>query len=65
MLREFSSHTMFPVSCVTCPVSSLKKVGQSGGANWWTVCYQWGLPRLVFQIVRYWNYPAYMFFRIN
>ena len=25
----------------------LKKIGQSGGASRWTVCYQRGLPRLV------------------
>ena len=24
-----------------------KKIGQSGGASWWRVCYQRGLPRLV------------------
>ena len=23
-------------------------IGQSGGASRWRVCYQWGLPRLVF-----------------
>ena len=26
----------------------LKKIGRSGGASWWRVCYQRGLPRLVF-----------------
>ena len=25
-----------------------KKIEQSGGASWWRVCYQRGLPRLVF-----------------
>ena len=24
-----------------------KKIGQSGGARQWRVCYQWGIPRLV------------------
>ena len=47
------------MSCVTCHMSTknlkkLKKniytseiIGQSGGASWWMVCYQRGLPRLV------------------
>ena len=26
----------------------LEKNGQSGGASWWRVCYQRGLPRLVY-----------------
>ena len=26
-----------------------QKIGQSGGANRWRVCYQRGLPRLVFK----------------
>ena len=25
-----------------------EKIGQSGGGSWWRVCYQRGLPRLVF-----------------
>ena len=29
-------------------LASLKKIRQSGGAGRWRVCYQWGLPRLVF-----------------
>ena len=29
-------------------VLSFRKIGQSGGASWWRVCYQRGLPRLVF-----------------
>jgi hypothetical protein len=27
----------------------MSRVGQSGEAYWWRVCYQWGLPRLVYQ----------------
>ena len=54
---------MYHVSSVTCHVSRVtgpmskklhfffflhkKKFGQSGGASWWSVCYQRGLPRLV------------------
>ena len=29
----------------------LKKIGQSGGASGWRVCYQRGLPRLVFTLL--------------
>ena len=46
-----------PVTChlspVTCHMSCviffniLKKIGQSGGASWWRVGYQRGLPRLI------------------
>ena len=47
------------VSHITCHMShvkiifsdikkSLKKSEQCGAASWWRVCYQWGLPRLVF-----------------
>ena len=49
-----------PVTCQMSPVIckqnlkqksktklSFKKIGQSGGASWWRVCYQRGLPRLV------------------
>ena len=49
---------MCHVSHVTCYASqvkkkiqhflSLKKIGQYGGPSWCRVCYQWGLPRLVF-----------------
>ena len=46
-----------PVTChmshVSCHVSFFfclrKKIGQSGGASRWRVCYQRGLPRLVLQ----------------
>ena len=24
-----------------------EKIGQSGGASWWRVCYQWGLPHII------------------
>ena len=40
------------MSCVTCHVSHVKchifLGGQSGEAYWWRVCYQRGLPRLVY-----------------
>ena len=29
-------------------INTFKKIGQSGGASRWRVCYQWDLPRLVF-----------------
>ena len=35
------------VSCVTCPGSPV--TCQIGGASWWRVCYQRGLPRLVYK----------------
>ena len=48
------SHVTCHVSCVTCHMSHViffffyvKKIGQSGGASRWRVCYQRGLPRLV------------------
>ena len=46
------SRVTFDVSYVTCQVSAIifliKKIGQSVEANWMRVCYQRGLPRLVF-----------------
>ena len=57
------SHVTCHLSRVTCPLSHvsflfyfflfkkkniLKKIWQSCGASWWRVCYQRGLPRLVF-----------------
>ena len=42
------SCVMCQVSCVTCQVSG----GQRGGASRWRVCYQQGLPRLVFRSLR-------------
>ena len=50
---------MSPVTChlsrVTCHVKKkkiiLEKIGQSGGAGRWRVCYQRGLPRLVYRTV--------------
>ena len=49
---------MCHVSRVRCHVSHVtynffifKKIGLGGGASWWRVCYQWGLPRLVFEIL--------------
>ena len=41
------SHVMCPVSRVRCQVSHFYLFLQSGGASWWRVCYQRGLPRLV------------------
>ena len=46
----FTPHnvTMSGVSCqVSCDIFFL----QSGGASLWRVCYQWGLPRLVFYLL--------------
>ena len=55
----YVSRVTFHVSPVTCHLSrvtnhmfffvffSLKKIGQSGGARRWRVCYQQGLPRVV------------------
>ena len=56
------SHVMCHVSTVTCHLSHvkkrihiyffyLKKIGQSGGASRWRVCYQWGLSRLVYIVL--------------
>ena len=28
-----------------------KKLGLCGGAHWWRVCYQWGLPRFAKNLV--------------
>ena len=36
------------VSCVTCNIKN--KIGQSDWASRWRVCYQQGLPRLVFRL---------------
>ena len=57
------SHVTCDLSPVTCKKKNLhfvyntkkqkqknnptQKIGQSGEANWWRVCYQRGLPRLV------------------
>ena len=57
----YVSHVMCHVSCVTCHVSRVTChmslfffffffFGQSGEAYRWRVCYQRGLPRLVFLI---------------
>ena len=50
------SHVTCHVSPVTCHIFNpttkfytTKKVGQSGGASRWRVCYQRGLPRLVYE----------------
>ena len=39
-------------SCVTCQASYFFFL-QNGEANWWRVCYQRGLPRLVFTSMRF------------
>ena len=55
---HYVSYVMCHVSCVTCHVSRVmchmshifffsSLIGQRGAANWWRVCYQWGLPHLV------------------
>ena len=50
------SHVTCHVSQVTCPVSHVIIFiffGQSGEAYRWRVCYQWGLPRLVFRNTKF------------
>ena len=57
-IPHYMSCVMCHVSCVTCQLSrvtchmyffsSVKKMGPSGGASWWKVCYQRGLTRLVY-----------------
>ena len=44
------SHVTCHMSHVTCQsyLYHFKKIGQSGGASWWRVCYQRSLPRLVY-----------------
>ena len=32
------------------PFFYVLKNRQRGGASWWRICYQWGLPRLVFTV---------------
>ena len=58
-IPHYVSHVTCHVSPVTCHVS-FKKIGQSGGASRWRVCYQRGLPRLVFKAAellnRYFSY---------
>ena len=59
-MRECSHPFTCHVSHFTGPKKNLhiliffffyvKKIGQSGGASWWRVCYQRGLPRLVFTL---------------
>ena len=51
-----------PVACHLSPIKKkitckkknyiypLEKIGQRGGPSWWRVCYQRGLPRLVFKV---------------
>ena len=49
------------VSGVTCIFSFFSLFfGQSGGASWWMVCYQPGLPRLVQQRYIYLFYPSHI-----
>ena len=40
------THITCHMACVTCHFIFFFS-GQSGGASWWRVCYQRGLPRLV------------------
>ena len=56
-MAHYVSCVMCHVSHVTCPkkfenffllLLILKKIGQSGGASRWRVCYPQGLPRQVF-----------------
>ena len=42
------THVTCHVSCVMCRMSDVFFLSQSGGPIWWRVCYQRGLPRLVF-----------------
>ena len=44
---------MSPVTCHLSHVTCHKKIGQSGEASRWRVCYQRGLPRLVFMMIDY------------
>ena len=65
------SHVTCHVSRVTCHLSHViflfyiyifflrKKIGQSGGASRWRVCYQRGLPRLVFKASALWAHAFY------
>ena len=49
------SHALCHMSCVTCHVShgmcNIYFFLQSGGSSQWRVCYQWGLPSLVSELI--------------
>ena len=45
-VRCHMSNVRYHMSGVTCHFF-VCFFGQIGGARWWRVCYQWGLPRLV------------------
>ena len=47
------SHVTCHMSRVICHMNFFGGVGQSGGANWWRLCYERGLPRLVLNTVDY------------
>ena len=48
-----TERSILHVSCVTCHIPHVKYIFflQSGGAIQWMVCYQRGLPRLVFLLL--------------
>ena len=58
MFTQNSPRVTCHASCVMCHMSrvTLKNIYEyeyffflhTGGVSWWRVCYQWGLPRLVF-----------------
>ena len=62
ILRECSPLLMSHMSCVPCNMSNVTFLFnfflQCGGACWWRVCYQRGLPSLVFVTVTHSNRPS-------
>ena len=48
--------------CVTCHISHVTCLGQSVGASQWRVCYQRGLPRLVWQITHTFHHWEFYIF---
>ena len=49
------SHLTCHLSCITSQVLHVTHflfffLLESGGVSWWSVCYKWGLPRLVFRL---------------
>ena len=51
MLTQCSPPMTCHVSCVTCHISHVIFLLQIGAASRWRVCYQQGLPRLVFLVL--------------
>ena len=41
--------TFFLFKKIYISIYTLTKIGKIGGASWWRVCYQRGLPRLVYE----------------